>query len=80
MTTYTFNYSVLSVVDPAGPRDDTYASGINNLGQIVGTYLGSGPQRQGFVYNNGAYTTSTIPRPSVLTAPPRRESTIQARS
>ena len=61
MTTYTFNYSVLSVVDPAGPRDDTYASGINNLGQIVGTYLGSGPQRQGFVYNNGAYTTLDDP-------------------
>src|SRR5262249_7166656 len=34
----------------------TEASGINDSGQVVGTYYGSSPAPHGFIYSNGAYT------------------------
>ena len=36
--------------------NDTHASGINNSGQIVGTY-NTGSGLFGFLYSNGTYTT-----------------------
>src|SRR5262249_49744538 len=42
----------------------TLASGINNLGQIVGYYAGSDQKYHGFVYNNGAYSSLDDPATS----------------
>jgi probable HAF family extracellular repeat protein len=41
--------------DPLGT--DTYVTGINNVGQIVGYYIDSSGTSHGFIYNAGAYTT-----------------------
>jgi probable HAF family extracellular repeat protein len=61
VTTYSFNYVVLD--DPAR-AGATVAFGINNLGQIVGYYLGSDGNDHGFVYNNGGYTSLDDPATS----------------
>ena len=39
----------------------TQATGINNLGQIVGVYFDSSNVSHGFLYSNGTYTTITDP-------------------
>jgi probable HAF family extracellular repeat protein len=39
-----------------------YASGINNSGQVVGIFFGA---PQGFLYNNGAYTSPSICRATI---------------
>jgi probable HAF family extracellular repeat protein len=39
----------------------TEASGINNLGQVVGTYIDSVGLPHGFIYQNGVYTTIDYP-------------------
>ncbi|MGC2113846.1 MAG: hypothetical protein WA656_04920, partial [Pseudolabrys sp.] len=35
---------------------DTTAEGINNSGQIVGSYVGESAQQHGFIYSDGVYT------------------------
>jgi probable HAF family extracellular repeat protein len=64
MTTYSFNYSVLD--DPAA-AGATVAFGINNLGQIVGYYLGGDVKNHGFLYSNGTYTSIDDPATSNFT-------------
>ena len=41
----------------------TVASGINDLGQVVGYYagLGPGPSNRGFLYQNGGFTPFDVP-------------------
>ena len=50
---------------------DTVASGINNEGQIVGSYQTSTGQTHGFLYNpnDGSYTTLDVPSVPVGTSP-----------
>jgi uncharacterized membrane protein len=47
-----------SIYYPQEPA--TSVSGINNLGQVVGTYA-TGIQISGFLYNNGTYSTIAVP-------------------
>jgi probable HAF family extracellular repeat protein len=54
MTTYTFS----NVDDPNG---ESIASGINDLGQIVGYYSDSSGATHGFLYSSGSYTTLNEP-------------------
>jgi probable HAF family extracellular repeat protein len=39
----------------------TTPDGINNLGQIVGGYMDSGHQLNGFLYSNAVFTTIDVP-------------------
>src|ERR1035438_9058537 len=55
MTTYTFS----PIDDPLATTGGTDASGINDLGQIVGSY-GSFPYH-GFLYSGGTYTPLNAP-------------------
>ncbi len=43
------------------PGLGTFASGINNLGQIVGFYADNSGDLHGFLYSNGHYTTLNDP-------------------
>jgi probable HAF family extracellular repeat protein len=52
-----------SSVDNPFPHS-TIATGINDAGQIVGTYKDSANQAHGFVYQNGAFTTVDDPQAS----------------
>jgi probable HAF family extracellular repeat protein len=56
-------YTNLQVPVPGYSYDQTWASGINNSGQIVGYYQPSqfSSAYSGFVLNQGAYTTLTVP-------------------
>src|SRR5438477_3476654 len=56
MPTYTF----ATLNDPAA-TDGTTPEGINDSGQIVGTYTGSDNAVHGFLYSAGAYTALTDP-------------------
>jgi len=69
-----------TIADPLDTQHLTESFGINDAGQIVGLYATGPTATHGFLYNptNGAYTTSTIPRPPK--APLRSASTIGARS
>jgi probable HAF family extracellular repeat protein len=44
-----------------GARDSTRAQGINNLGQIVGTYDDNGGNTHSFLLSDGVWTTLDIP-------------------
>jgi uncharacterized membrane protein len=56
-------YKFISINDPSG--SSTTALGINDLGQIVGSYDdGSGPQ--GFLFNNSAFSTLNDPGAAFL--------------
>ena len=65
--TFGFVYSngvYTTIDDPLATSNYTSAIGINNLGQIVGTYLVStniGAIPNGFLYGNGVYTTIDDP-------------------
>jgi|SRR2546423_1577423 probable HAF family extracellular repeat protein len=52
-----YNYTTL---DDPGATQGTFASGINDAGQIVGTYL-TGTGVHGFVYSGGTFTTLDDP-------------------
>jgi probable HAF family extracellular repeat protein len=52
-------------INPLAP-DDAFYSGINNSGQIVGQY-GTGSATNGFILENGTYTSLTYPG-SIFTA------------
>jgi hypothetical protein len=54
---YTYTYTTLD--DPLA-TNGTWAAGINNAGQIVGSY-GDGTGLHGFLYNNATYTTLDDP-------------------
>jgi probable HAF family extracellular repeat protein len=54
MTTYTFS-------DVGDPNGNSVASGINDLGQIVGYYSDSSGATHGFLYSSGIYTTLNEP-------------------
>ena len=46
---------------PGSAKDTTTASGINNPGQIVGSYHDARGDSHGFVYSNGGYKSLDIP-------------------
>ena len=52
-------YSYTKIMVPGSTW--TEASGINNLGQVVGTYTDAAGTPHGFTYENGAYTTVDFP-------------------
>ena len=56
-------YTYTTLDDPSGVMGTTTATGINNAGQIVGTYqtVTSGHQIHGFLYSGGTYTTIDDP-------------------
>ena len=56
MTTYTFT----TIDDPFG-TNGTIAAGINDVGQIVGTFGGSLGKDHGFLYSGGTYTSLNDP-------------------
>jgi len=51
---------VITLNDPLG-ANETDALGINDKGQIVGTYVDSNGVEHGFLYSNGIYTTLNDP-------------------
>ena len=69
---YGFVYSGGTYTSLGGPPGNTYtqALGINNAGQIVGSYLAGGSGSLiGYLFSGGTYTTFTGPSGSVLTSP-----------
>src|SRR5579872_1311072 len=52
--------------------DNTFAYGINNAGQIVGSYSISGAGSSGFVDSNGVFTTIIVPGNSNARSEERR--------
>ena len=63
-----FLYSGGAYTTLTGPPGsiDTYATGINNRGEIVGFQFGNGPGN-GFLYSGGTYTTISVPGKNVGT-------------
>jgi probable HAF family extracellular repeat protein len=59
MTSYV-SYAFTTLDDPNGIFG-TEAYGINDAGQIVGTYYGFNASSHGFVLSNGVYTTVDVP-------------------
>lgn len=57
---FLYNAGGYTVIDPPSAVR-TYARGINNLGQVVGSYEGSDGKTHGFLYNSGTYTTIDDP-------------------
>jgi probable HAF family extracellular repeat protein len=57
--TETFSFATVDVPDATG---FTKAYSINNLGQVAGTYIGQNSLADGFVEDNGAFTTVAVPR------------------
>jgi probable HAF family extracellular repeat protein len=59
---FLYDKGVYTIIDhpDAAPPVGTYANGINNRGQIVGSYSGSDSQH-GFIYEDGVYTTFDVP-------------------
>ncbi|MEI9904389.1 MAG: hypothetical protein WDN06_10750 [Asticcacaulis sp.] len=56
------------VSGPDGPvylGEGTYATAINNNGDVAGWYLGKDDVNHGFVYAGGAYTTIDFPDPTI---------------
>jgi probable HAF family extracellular repeat protein len=56
-------YTYTTIDFPSATATDSFASGINNAGQIVGGYLNSNVpgSGQGFLYSGGLYATITVP-------------------
>jgi probable HAF family extracellular repeat protein len=50
-------YTAISFPDSVA----TYATGINQLGQIVGSYLDTAGNDHGFLYSDGRYTAFDVP-------------------
>ena len=61
MTAYTY-----TTIDDPSAANGTSAGGINDLGQIIGSYDDGSNHAHGFLYSGGIYTTIDIPRPSTL--------------
>ena len=59
MTSYV-SYAFTTVDDPKGILG-TVANGINDAGQIVGSYVDNNGKSHGFVLSNGVYTTVDVP-------------------
>jgi probable HAF family extracellular repeat protein len=53
-------WNFVTLVDPSDAIGYTVASGINNSGEVVGSYEDSSFQIHGFTYNNPTYTTVDI--------------------
>jgi YD repeat-containing protein len=53
----------ISITDPvAGPSGPlTYANGINDSGEVAGTYIDQAQAEHGFIYSGGSYTTIDYP-------------------
>src|SRR5262249_4070621 len=51
---------IISFIDVPGSVD-TYASGINDAGQIVGGYVDARGGGYGFILSGGTYTTLNVP-------------------
>jgi probable HAF family extracellular repeat protein len=64
--------------DAPGANNGTFASGINDAGQIVGFFEDSSGLVHGFLKDGATYTTLDVPVPSFLRRP--LGSTMPARS
>ena len=51
------SYTVSSVIDPAANPDFDTVDGLNNAGEVIGNYLGSGVPGGGYIEDNGVYTS-----------------------
>jgi probable HAF family extracellular repeat protein len=60
-------YTYTTLDDP-NVADSTRAFGINDHGQIVGSYISADHKLHGFLYSNGTYTTLDYPSATVTTA------------
>src|SRR5262249_44973624 len=58
-----------TTLDPPGSFFGTYAAGINDLGQIVGSYADAADVPHGFLLSGGSYTTPDVPRGAPTHAP-----------
>jgi probable HAF family extracellular repeat protein len=54
------NYTYITISDPNASYG-TYATGVNDSGQVVGYYGDANSNYQGFVYANGTFTTISDP-------------------
>ena len=59
-TGYLYNNGSYTPISFPGAQS-TLPSGINNAGQIVGSYEGPGVLQSGFLYSHGTYTTIYVP-------------------
>jgi probable HAF family extracellular repeat protein len=59
--TYTTLNDPFAINGDSSSTNGTFALGINNLGQIVGYYYGSGSTQHGFIYSGGRYITIDDP-------------------
>lgn len=55
-------YTITTLQYPGA--SETYATGVNSSGVVVGTYYDSGGIAHGFIYTNGTYTAFSIPATS----------------
>ena len=53
-------YTYTAIADPSAVGG-TFADGINDLGQVVGSYIDGSGNEDGFLYSNGAWTTLEDP-------------------
>jgi probable HAF family extracellular repeat protein len=61
------NGSYTTLNNPLNPND-TVLRGINNAGQIVGTYGANGSDNNGFLYSNGIFTSLHNPLSTSITS------------
>lgn len=57
---FIYNGSSYTTIYVPGAQDSTYASGINDAGQAVGSYIVNGSEF-GFLLSGGVYTTIDVP-------------------
>src|SRR5262249_47463264 len=58
---FLFSGGIYTTIDDPLGTHGTMATGINNTGQIVGTYVDSASRQHGFLYSGGFYTTLDEP-------------------
>jgi probable HAF family extracellular repeat protein len=58
---YTYDGSTYTTLDDPFGTNGTQALGINNLGQIVGSYIDASGHSHGFLYSGGGFTTLDDP-------------------
>ena len=59
---FLYSQGVFTTIDVPNSRGTSGALGLNNVGQIVGTFDSTPPTR-GFLYSNGVFSTLDFPRP-----------------
>ena len=62
------NGTYTTLTDPLAAKNATYASGVNNIGQIVGQYYDAGWASHGFTDTNGTFKTIAAPGATLTVA------------